>query len=171
MAALLGCLPSKPLEARKYGRNQLLSPRIPPEKRRRGREDSEPFVHRGLLSSSLPYQSSFADHYQVSWTITMEFNIEPDAGAQCRKCGACCAFSSDWPRFSLETERELDRIPRAFVDERRGRMRCDGNRCTALIGDVGVATACAVYAVRPDVCRTCSPGDGDCQAARTRFGL
>ena len=50
-------------------------------------------------------------------------------------------------------------------------MRCNGNRCTALVGAVGVATSCAVYAVRPEVCRTCLPGDEACAMARRRFGL
>jgi hypothetical protein len=71
----------------------------------------------------------------------------------------------------LEDESALDLIPHEFVDDKQGRMRCDGNRCTALVGEVGVATACAVYAVRPDVCRACLPGDGACQTARRRFNL
>jgi Fe-S-cluster containining protein len=50
-------------------------------------------------------------------------------------------------------------------------MRCDGDRCTALVGEIGVATACAVYAARPDVCRTCLPGDDECRTARSRFNL
>jgi hypothetical protein len=31
------------------------------------------------------------------------------------------------------------------------------SRCAALVGDVGISTACAVYTVRPDVCRAFSP--------------
>ena len=38
-------------------------------------------------------------------------------------------------------------------------MRCSGNRCVALVGEVGISTACAIYAVRPHVCRPCLPGD------------
>ena len=89
----------------------------------------------------------------------------------CRACGACCAYSAEWPRFSLESEAELDEIPRAFVDDARGRMRCAGDRCTALVGEIGVATACAVYAARPQVCRACLPGDDACRMARRRFNL
>jgi len=89
----------------------------------------------------------------------------------CQTCGACCSYSSDWPRFSLEDEAALDRIPRAFVDDTQGRMRCDGNRCTALVGDVGIATACAIYSIRPDVCKACEPGDDACLMARRRFNL
>ena len=96
---------------------------------------------------------------------------QDDATTMCRACGACCAFSREWPRFSLEEDADLARIPRALVDDAHGRMRCDGNRCAALKGDVGVATSCAVYAVRPEVCRTCEPGDDACRMARARFGL
>jgi len=89
----------------------------------------------------------------------------------CRACGACCSYSAEWPRFALEPNADLDRIPRAFIDDERGRMRCEGDRCAALVGDVGIATSCAVYSVRPDVCRTCLPGDAACQTARRHFNL
>jgi uncharacterized protein len=95
----------------------------------------------------------------------------PDAADVCRACGACCAYAAEWPRFSLETDADLELIPRVYVDDARGRMRCEGDRCTALVGDVGVATSCAVYAVRPQVCRACLPGDDACQTARRRFNL
>ena|SRR5215471_1146320 len=94
-----------------------------------------------------------------------------EASAVCRACGACCSFSPEWPRFSLEDDAALDRIPPAFVDDGQGGMRCDGGRCAALVGTVGVSTSCAVYALRPDVCRACLPGDAACQMARRRFNL
>ena len=107
--------------------------------------------------------------------IALETQEQPaaaqDDAAACRACGACCAFSRAWPRFSLEDDATLDRIPAAFVDRDRGRMRCDGDRCAALVGDVGVSTSCAVYDVRPEVCRACVPGDYACQTARHGFGL
>ncbi|HKS65061.1 MAG TPA: YkgJ family cysteine cluster protein [Xanthobacteraceae bacterium] len=89
----------------------------------------------------------------------------------CQSCGACCTYSADWPRFGLETEAEIEAIPRSFVDDARGTMRCDGDRCAALAGEVGVATACSVYAVRPQVCRACEPGDDSCTLARRHFNL
>lgn len=89
----------------------------------------------------------------------------------CRTCGACCAFSREWPRFGLESEAALARIPAYLVDDEHGRMRCEGERCAALKGEVGVATGCAVYEARPDVCRECQPGDGACLMARRSFGL
>jgi Fe-S-cluster containining protein len=97
--------------------------------------------------------------------------MQADASALCQTCGACCAYSREWPRFSTEADADLERIPPAFVDESQGRMRCDGDRCSALRGEVGVATACAIYAVRPEVCRTCRPGDDECRTARARHGL
>lgn len=89
----------------------------------------------------------------------------------CQACGACCAYSADWPRFGLETQAEFEAIPRRYVDDARGTMRCAGNRCSALAGEVGVTTACTIYPVRPDVCRACLPGDESCTLARRRFGL
>lgn len=89
----------------------------------------------------------------------------------CQACGACCSFSAEWPRFTLETDAELERIPPAFVAESQSGMRCHGNRCVALTGQVGLSTACGVYGVRPHVCRACMPGGDDCQMARERFGL
>ena len=91
--------------------------------------------------------------------------------SECRACGACCSFSPEWPRFSLESDADLDLIPSAFVDSDLGRMRCSGDRCAALEGEVGILTACAIYTVRPDVCRACSPGDDSCEMARRRFDL
>ncbi|MCA1491092.1 YkgJ family cysteine cluster protein [Sinorhizobium alkalisoli] len=87
----------------------------------------------------------------------------------CQSCGACCAYSADWPRFSLETEAELDRIPAQFVASDLGGMRCVNDRCTALAGTLGKSVGCAIYAVRPIVCRTCMPGDEECLMARERL--
>ena len=91
--------------------------------------------------------------------------------ASCQACGAGCAFSRDWPRFSTEDDADLDRIPCELVDDGLGRMRCDGDRCAALLGEVGVSTACAIYEIRPEVCRACVPGDDACRMARRAFGL
>ena len=89
----------------------------------------------------------------------------------CQACGACCSYSQNWPRFTIEDDAALDLIPEKFVNERLSGMRCDGDRCSALSGKVGEATACLIYAVRPEVCRTCMPGDVECAMARKRHGL
>jgi len=89
----------------------------------------------------------------------------------CQSCGACCAYSRNWPRFSTEDDAALDLIPAKFVNEKQSGMRCDGDRCSALAGRIGVATSCTIYAVRPEVCRTCMPGDAECSLARRKWGL
>jgi len=89
----------------------------------------------------------------------------------CQACGACCAYSANWPRFSTEDDEALDRIPAELVNARGSGMRCDGDRCAALKGKVGEATSCSVYAVRPEVCHTCMPGDAECTMARRKWGL
>ena len=89
----------------------------------------------------------------------------------CQSCGACCSYSPNWPRFTIEDDAELDLIPEQFVNERLSGMRCDGDRCSALSGKVGEGTACLIYTIRPEVCRTCMPGDPECAMARKRHGL
>src|SRR5712675_2512025 len=88
-----------------------------------------------------------------------------------RLVGAWCAYSQNWPRFSIEDDAALALIPENFVNERQSGMRCDGDRCLALSGNVGVSVRCGIYAVRPEVCRTCMPGDAECNMARKRHGL
>jgi Fe-S-cluster containining protein len=95
----------------------------------------------------------------------------PDETSPCQACGACCAYSQNWPRFTIEDDAALDLIPEKFVNEKLSGMRCDGDRCSALSGQIGVATACTIYPVRPEVCRTCMPGDVECGMARRRHGL
>jgi Fe-S-cluster containining protein len=96
----------------------------------------------------------------------------PSASANpCQSCGACCAYSANWPRFSVEDDAALDAIPAELVNERQSGMRCDVNRCAALTGTVGEFTACAIYSVRPEVCRECQPGDPECALARRKFGM
>jgi len=94
-----------------------------------------------------------------------------DWNDMCRSCGACCSYSADWPRFSLEPEAHLDSIPRELVDDTERGMRCIGDRCAALTGVVGRSTSCTIYALRPHVCEACTPGDGACREARRHFGL
>lgn len=89
----------------------------------------------------------------------------------CQSCGACCSYSEDWPRFTIEDEATLDLIPATYVNARMSGMRCQGSRCSALSGDVGIATSCSIYELRPEVCRTCLPGDVECNLARRKHEL
>ena len=103
----------------------------------------------------------------------MDENAPIDLSSCCQSCGACCGYSANWPRFSIESDEELALIPDEFVNERQSGMRCDGDgdRCSALRGEIGRETACGIYEVRPEVCRTCMPGDTECAMARRKFGL
>src|SRR5205085_9662306 len=65
-----------------------------------------------------------------------------DNTSLCQACGACCAYSSNWPRFTTEDDAALDLIPQQFVNDRLSGMRCEGERCSALNGKIGVATSC-----------------------------
>ncbi|MDX8482593.1 YkgJ family cysteine cluster protein [Mesorhizobium sp. VK24D] len=97
--------------------------------------------------------------------------IDAPAAFDCQSCGACCAYSADWPRFSTEEDAELDLIPEDLVAADQSGMRCEGGRCAALRGEVGKGTACAIYDARPHVCRACMPGGDDCLMAREMYGL
>lgn len=100
-----------------------------------------------------------------------ERSAHPFPVFDCQACGACCSYSSEWPRFSLEDDAQLARIPAKLVAADQSGMRCDGARCSALAGEVGKATSCTIYDIRPDVCRACMPGDEDCLIARRALGL
>lgn len=89
----------------------------------------------------------------------------------CTACGACCAYSAEWPRFTCEDDAAIDRLPLNLINASQSGMKCEGARCAALIGTVGVATSCMVYSDRPDVCRECQPGDDACRMAREFHGL
>jgi len=69
----------------------------------------------------------------------------------------------------MESDAEIERIPEALREI--GGMACLGDRCLALVGEVGGRTGCSVYPVRPIVCRDCEPGDPECLMARARHGL
>lgn len=89
----------------------------------------------------------------------------------CTSCGACCAYDASWPRFWTDSDDALALIPPNLVNEDATGMACDGDRCQALVGIVGEATRCSIYAVRPEVCHACMPGDEACSMAREAWGL
>jgi uncharacterized protein len=103
--------------------------------------------------------------------MTEDAPTAPIAAYDCQACGACCDYSPLWPRFSLESEEEIGRIPAEYIARDEGGMRCTGNRCVALDGVIKGRVACTIYDVRPHVCRACMPGDDACLMARERHGL
>lgn len=96
---------------------------------------------------------------------------DPRDVAACQACGACCVYSETWPRFTLEDDAEIARIPVEYLAPRETGMRCVSDRCAALAGEVGKGVTCRVYAVRPIVCRDCLPGDDACEMARAKAGM
>jgi hypothetical protein len=90
----------------------------------------------------------------------------------CQACGACCAVSAEWPRFTLESDEDIARIPLELIADSEAGMACDEDgRCAALDGMIGTWTRCRIHAVRPIVCRDCQPGDPECLEARELHGI
>ena len=87
----------------------------------------------------------------------------------CIACGACCAYSASWPAFIGAGDGEG--IPDELIDFDHERMLCHGDRCAALVGDIGNRAVCSVYAFRPLVCREFQSGSEDCIMVRRAFKL
>jgi len=87
----------------------------------------------------------------------------------CLACGACCAYSDSWPAFIGDGD--CKGIPGEFIDFEHGRMLCHGQRCSALVGELGIQAQCSVYANRPLVCREFLTGSEDCIMVRRSFSL
>ncbi|MGY4299449.1 Fe-S-cluster containining protein [Bradyrhizobium sp. i1.4.4] len=96
----------------------------------------------------------------------MEENSPVDLSSWCQSCGACCGYSENWPRFSIESDEELAAIPETLVNARQSGMRCEGDRCSALRGEIGKQTACGIYEVR----RCAAPACRETPNARWRGG-
>jgi Fe-S-cluster containining protein len=96
------------------------------------------------------------------------------------RCGACCTISlanvaEGYPHW-VEIERgapilgRKDLVKKLVVLDDDGvphmRMTRDG-RCMALEGALGRRVRCSVYHARPHACRRVTPGDADCERARS----
>lgn len=97
---------------------------------------------------------------------------EPDPNAptpkadafDCQTCGACCVEAG---AVILDAE---DDVPASLV-QRVANLSCmvtEGTsfRCAALLGTVGSAVGCGIYARRPTVCRAFDAGSDECLSAR-----
>jgi uncharacterized protein len=89
----------------------------------------------------------------------------------CQACGACCAYDPSWPRFSLESDEDLARIPGPLVNAWQSGMAFVSGRCAALDGKLGCSVSCRIYTVRPIVCHDCLPGDEACATARAHYKM
>jgi uncharacterized protein len=87
----------------------------------------------------------------------------------CLACGACCAYSETWPAFIGDGDGVG--IPDELIDFDQRRMQCYGDRCSALVGEIGKRAHCSVYLNRPLVCREFQSGSDDCIMVRRRFNL
>lgn len=87
----------------------------------------------------------------------------------CTACGACCAFSADWPVLRTEADHGPDGPGPEWTED--GHMRWTGTRCSALKGELGACVGCVIYPRRPQVCRDCAPGSVSCLVARRAHGL
>ena len=70
-----------------------------------GRRPRTPERIRDRLSSPSHFPAKRAMH-----------NPTPDIESPCQACGACCSYSSNWPRFTIEDDSALDLIPEKFVN-------------------------------------------------------
>lgn len=102
-------------------------------------------------------------------SVTIPSGTAESDSAICQACGACCGHCAEWPRFTMETDEQIARIPEVYVT--LSGMRCEENRCSALKGEIGTHVTCVVYEVRPDVCRACVIGDDACTIARQARGM
>ena len=87
----------------------------------------------------------------------------------CKSCGACCAYSESWP--VLIGDGDGAGIAEELIDFEQVRMRSYGNRCAALVGEIGIRAHCSVYANRPLVCCEFQSGSDDCIMVRRSFAL
>lgn len=86
---------------------------------------------------------------------------------ECLACGTCCfstlpeyvrVFGGDWDR--------MDEAAQAYVSflGNRAYMRLEEGHCAALVLEPeGRRYVCAIYPVRPDVCRSLERGSGGCR--------
>lgn len=104
----------------------------------------------------------------------------PGMSNPCVGCGACCAaFRVDFHPAELAGGAfawEAGVPPEMTVPVTARLVRMAGTdasppRCVALLGEVGVAVACRIYAARPSPCREFDIEHAACARARKRHGL
>ncbi len=87
--------------------------------------------------------------------------------ADCRECGACCAYKPGWVEVSQDDLARLGDPTLVTIGGYNGNpfsMKTKGvqHQCIALDGDVGISVNCTVYDKRPDICRAVERGSPIC---------
>lgn len=115
----------------------------------------------------------------------------------CKGCGACCAYSRDW----VEIAARDTQVPRELTEESHPELWPDvepefiprrvmrttgpnlslpvlqsepesrGQRCVALVGEIGKGAHCSIYENRPTVCRSFERGNPICVWFLGRYSL
>jgi len=93
-----------------------------------------------------------------------------DEGFDCQTCGACCGYKWSWPVLRRDRS-DAGGIPPELVREDLPLLRTVGNRCAALVGEIGSSVRCGIYGARPMACRKFEPGGVLCREARRALGL
>jgi len=92
----------------------------------------------------------------------------------CQRCGACCASFRVSFYWAEADDAPGGTVPAALTRPVNAHLRCmQGTeahpvRCVALVGAVGQAVGCSIYAQRSSTCREVQPGDDQCRRARQR---
>jgi Fe-S-cluster containining protein len=109
----------------------------------------------------------------------------------CRACGACCVAEYNTGHYAHLTEKDAERLhgagrlyelaeitnrslPLLAYDEEFWAMKTEERTqdhwklilCKAFRGKVGERCWCAIYDLRPEVCRDFEPGSEDCHWSR-----
>ena len=89
--------------------------------------------HRKRFMLARPGQMTKTYGNEAMPAKTAKLDIKPavDPDNPCQPCGACCGYSRNWPRFTIEDDAALGLIPETLVNERLSGMRCDGRAFAA----------------------------------------
>jgi Fe-S-cluster containining protein len=100
----------------------------------------------------------------------MTGRIDVEGVPECVDCGRCCfSYAVDYIRVFGVDHARMDDHARAYTsfDGHRCQMRMVDGHCAALqIDPVARRFTCAIYPMRPDVCRSLERGSGACRADR-----
>ena len=88
-----------------WSRRTYLEEKYPERREALRRNGARRWIWRAIAGRALRYDR---------WRPT-RISLRPKA--PCQACGACCAYSRNWPRFTTEDDAALDLIPERFVND------------------------------------------------------